>query len=180
MQKPKVVKGNSLVFREVSEQDAEFILGLRLDSEKSKFLSQVSDDLELQRSWLKKYADDDSQVYYVIEYDGKRIGTIRLYDQQGDSFCWGSWILIDSRPKHAAVESALMVYALAVDFLGFKKSHFDVRRGNQKVWEFHERFGAERTSETELDYFYQMSHEAICEVRERLSKFLPNGVVVLE
>ena len=89
------------------------------------------------------------------------IGTIRLYDPQGDSFCWGSWILAQGSPASAAMESALMVYAYAVDYLGFTAAHFDVRRGNERVWRFHERFGAVRVRETALDYWYRLDLPAI-------------------
>lgn len=51
------------------------------------------------------------------------------------------------------MESALMVYAYAVDHLGSKAAHFEVRKGNERVWQFHERFGAVRTSETDLEYY---------------------------
>ncbi len=43
-------------------------------------------------------------------------------------FCWDSWILKDGRPKHAALESALMVYAYGLDHLGFAGTHFDAAR----------------------------------------------------
>ena len=46
-----------------------------------------------------------------------------------------------------------MVHACAIDNLGFKDAHFDVRKGNERIWQFHERFGARRNAETVLDYF---------------------------
>lgn len=65
------------------------------------------------------------------------------------------------------MESALMVYAYAVDHLGFKAAHFDVRKGNERVWRFHERLGARRTAETAQDYFYQLDSQAIADARKR-------------
>ena len=50
-----------------------------------------------------------------------------------------------------------MVYAYAIDFLGFESAHFYVRKENTTVWKFHERFGAKRIGETHLDYFYHLS-----------------------
>ena len=71
-----------------------------------------------------------------------------------------------------------MVYAYAVDHLGFSASHFDVRKGNEKVLKFHDRFGASRVSETELDYLYAIDLAAIQNARASLAEFLPNGVAV--
>jgi len=59
-----------------------------------------------------------------------------------------------------AIESALLVYHFALG-LGFECAHFDVRKANESVWKFHERFGALKSSETELDYFYRISNAAI-------------------
>lgn len=178
LRKAKSIIGKSLRLRDAAISDAEFILSLRLDEKKSKFLSKVSSDLAAQQSWLEQYADSRDQAYFIIEYQGETIGTVRLYDERGDSFCWGSWILAEGRPSHAAMESALMIYAYATDHLGFTAAHFEVRKGNERVWQFHERFGAHRTSETEEDYLYQIDLPAIQSARRRYAKFLPEGVQV--
>jgi RimJ/RimL family protein N-acetyltransferase len=151
--KPKLVTGSRLTFRDATPEDAAFILSLRLDPAKNKHLSPVPPDLGKQREWLERYGTDDSQIYFIIEHESRPVGTVRLYDQRGTSFCWGSWILANDRPEHSAVESALMVYAVALE-LGFTASHFDVRKANQKVWQHHEREGATRVGETDLDYLY--------------------------
>lgn len=178
LRKALSVMGKTLNFRNVQIHDAGFILSLRTDKEKSRYLSSVSGDLDEQRAWLERYSKDDSQVYFIIEYQGEAIGTVRLYDPQGSSFCWGSWILVNSRPKHAAMESALMVYAYAVDHLGFTAAHFDVRKGNERVCQFHERFGAVRVDETEEDYFYHLDQTAINNSRRRYRRFLEDSVKV--
>jgi RimJ/RimL family protein N-acetyltransferase len=172
------VVGKTLNFRNATVDDAAFILSLRTDAEKSRYLSAVSGGLAEQGAWLERYADAVDQAYFIIEYQGTSIGTVRLYDPQGESFCWGSWILINSRPTHAAMESALMVYSYATEHLGFTAAHFDVRKGNQRVWQFHERFGAVRVEATELDYFYQLDMAAIQQSLYRYRKFLPDGVKV--
>lgn len=178
IRKARRVVGKTLVFRDATVDDAEFILSLRTDEKKSRYLSKTRPDLDAQREWLETYQDGEGQAYFIIEYQGEAIGTVRIYDPQGDSFCWGSWILKDSRPSQAAMESTLMVYAYACDHLGFKGAHFDVRKGNEKVWQFHERFGARRIRETEADYFYALDLAAITKSRVRYTKFLPDGVHV--
>ncbi|OYZ76253.1 MULTISPECIES: GNAT family N-acetyltransferase [unclassified Polaromonas] len=170
--------GKTLNFRDATVDDAKFILSLRTDAEKSRYLSAVSGELTEQCAWLKRYVYADDQAYFIIEYQGSPIGTVRLYDPQGESFCWGSWILHSRCPRHAAIESALMVYAYAVDHLGFRAAHFKVRKGNQSVWQFHERFGAVRTSETELDYHYQIEASNIMASRSRYRRFLDGSLTV--
>ena len=170
--------GRTLVLRDATVADFAFILGLRLDEGKSRHLSRVEPDLGAQQAWLERYAAREDQAYFIIEHQGEPIGTVRLYDPQGDSFCWGSCILAQGSPASAAMESALMVYAYAVDHLGFTAAHFDVRQGNERVWRFHERFGAVRVRETAMDYWYRLDLPAIQSARRRYAKYLPGGVVV--
>lgn len=153
IRKAEVVRGETMVFRDACVLDAEFILSLRTNENKSRFLSATRNDLEAQKAWLFQYATANDQAYFIIEFNDEPIGTVRLYDAQQDSFCWGSWILKEGRPRQAAMESALMVYAYAVNHLGFKGSHFDVRKGNERVWQFHERFGAQRVKRNRTRLF---------------------------
>lgn len=170
--------GKTLTFRDANVADAAFILSLRTDANKSRYLSSVSADLSAQQVWLESYANSQNQAYFIIEYQSEPIGTVRLYDAQQDSFCWGSWILKDGRPSQAAMESALMVYSYAIDHLGFKAAHFDVRKGNDRVSAFHERFGARCISETDLDFFYTLELPSIQASRTNYFKFLPDPTTV--
>jgi len=167
------------VFRNAEVTDADFILSLRSDSNKSRYLSQTSPEFSHQVAWLNDYAGKTDQAYFIIETkESVPLGTVRLYDTQTNSFCWGSWILKDGAPQSAAIESALMVYSFAIDHLGFRAAHFDVRSGNENVWRFHERFGAARVGETENDYLYQINIEKILAARLKYKKFLPKIVTV--
>lgn len=177
--KPARVLGKSIVLRDATPADAEFIVALRTDPAKGQYLSKTSPDVAAQAAWLEAYAKDDSQVYFIIEDQaGTRHGTVRLYDPQGASFSWGSWILADGRPSGFAVESALMVYAYALQ-LGFTASHFSVRVGNESVWKFHERFGATRTGQDGEDLFYSISEDAIRASFDKYRKYLPEGITVV-
>ena len=171
--------GKTLSFRNACLDDADFILSLRTDPKKNQHLSFVKNDLEAQKVWLVEYEKSINQAYFIIEKQGEKIGTVRLYDPQDKSFCWGSWILIDGCHPNAAMESALMVYAYATAYLGFNSAHFDVRKENVRVWNFHERFGAIRVNETEFDYLYQLQLPEIQASLKRYEKFLPEGVKVI-
>jgi RimJ/RimL family protein N-acetyltransferase len=174
------LKGKTLVLRDARESDAELILSLRTDENKGRHLSVTSTELEAQRSWLRRYASATGEAYFIIEFQGESIGTVRLYDAKGYSFCWGSWIIADRQPAHVAIESALMVYAYAIDHLGFSAAHFDVRKANARVCAFHERFGAIRSGESELDWLYDISKKAITNARKRYYRFLPNKLEILQ
>jgi RimJ/RimL family protein N-acetyltransferase len=177
--KARRVQGKTLVFRDAAVDDAGVILGLRTDELKSRHLSRTSGALADQQAWLAGYGQRDGEAYFVIEsLAGEKLGTVRLYDAQGDSFCWGSWILSDAAPSSAAIESALMVYAYALDTLGFTNAHFQVNLANERVCAFHERFGAQRVSQDDVEIEYTLANAAIREAMKRYARFLPDPLKV--
>lgn len=179
IRKANFIKGKSLVFRNVVVADAEFILSLRINPQKSRYLSKVSSALDEQLNWISGYERRDTEAYFIIEdFHGVPLGTVRIYDARGESFCWGSWILLDGVASSAAIESALMVYVYALESLGFRCAHFQVRKDNERVWKFHERFGAERTAENEVEYEYRLSNAAIEMSIDRYRRYLPHGIHV--
>lgn len=181
IRKAMLISGNKLLFRNASVNDAAFILSLRTNQLKSRHLSKVSDELSEQVKWLHAYEERDTEAYFIIEdLKGSQLGTVRLYDAQADSFCWGSWILTDSAPSTAAIESALIIYTYALDTLGFDRSHFQVHKANERVWKFHERFGAERVSEDDIEYEYTLSNASIRSSIDKYRRYLPDGIRVKE
>lgn len=176
--KAQKVIGHKLIMRNATVADASYIVALRTDEQKSRFISTTSVDVKPQEQWLEKYACDDKQIYFIIQnMEGGDIGTVRLYDQQADSFCWGSWIIQAGSASSSSIESALMVYHYALA-LGFQSAHFDVRKGNESVWKFHERFGAIKTGETAEDFHYSIAVSEITSSLSRYAKFLPSGIQI--
>lgn len=171
------IEGHRLRLRNATEADAAFIFGLRHDPERNRHMSATSPLLEDQRNWLVRYAADGSQAYFIIESAAghEPLGTVRLYDAKGDSFCWGSWMLVPGAPPFAAIESALVVYCYALE-LGFKAAHFEVQEGNVAVSRFHENFGAVRVGRENRQIQYTLSHERMLESLRRYRRFLPDGI----
>jgi RimJ/RimL family protein N-acetyltransferase len=171
------VVGKTLVLRDAVAADAAFIVALRTDPVKGEHLSTTPDDVGRQRAWLERYHERLDEAYFVIESrSGAALGTVRLYAARGDSFCWGSWILAAEAPAAAAIESALMVYAYALDHLGFASAYFEVQAANERVWAFHERFGAVRTGAQAGAFHYTLSGAAIRDSMQRYRRYLPTGV----
>jgi len=168
------VRGKSIFLREVIEDDAEYILQLRTDPKKGRHLSATSSDLDSQKKFIANYSESLTDFYFVIcDWMWKRLGTVRIYDIKGDSFCWGSWIISDSAPTSTAIESALLLYDFAFLSLHYQNSHFDVRKENDRVIRFHERFGAKITGEDECNLYFSYDLATYLKVRRKYAKFLP-------
>lgn len=168
------VLGKNLDFREITEADAEFVLSLRTNPSLNLHLSPVTEDVEKQRAFIRHYQNSLTDYYFIITDKANRpLGTIRIYDIQGRSFCWGSWILTADKPKGAGIESALMLYDYAFFSLHYAQSHFDVRKENQRVIDFHLRFGASIVREDDLNVYFTYSREQYISARENYRSYLP-------
>jgi RimJ/RimL family protein N-acetyltransferase len=168
------IRGKSIYFREVCLDDAEFIVSMRTNPSKSKYLSTTPLSVEKQRTFISDYLQSSTDFYFIIcDWAGQPLGTIRLYDVIEDSFCWGSWILSDNHPPTAAVESALLMYDFAFFSLHYSRSHFDVRKGNSRVVDFHTRFGARVVREDELNIYFNYERDRYLSTREKYRRFLP-------
>jgi len=167
-------------FRLVEETDAVFILSLRLDPVKNRFVSPVKDDVEAQKQWIAEYKKRETakeEFYFIIESrEGEPLGTIRLYDFRDDSFCWGSWILKHEAPPYASLESALSIYEIAMKRLGFRQSHTDVRKGNTPVQNFLLQFGAEIVGKDDINVYFRMTEEAYEQAKKNYRRFLLENV----
>jgi RimJ/RimL family protein N-acetyltransferase len=153
-------RGKTVVLRLVEVEDAAFVISLRTDNTLNRFLSPVDNSIEQQREWIQRYKIRElagTEFYFIIASATARkpVGTIRLYDFVGDSFCWGSWIVKPEAPVGAAVQAALIVNNLGYNVLGFSKCHLDVRKNNTRVIQFHMSWGARKVGENELDCYFE-------------------------
>ena len=170
------INGKNINLRFVEEKDAKFIIDMRTSTKKNKFLSLVDADIEKQKKWIQVYKNRENkkeEFYFIIESKThEKLGLVRMYDFQNNSFCWGSWLIKDYAPKSTAIESALQIYEFGFYNLGFKKCHFDVRKGNDKVIAFHQRFGAKVIYENDLDYFFNFEKKDYEITKEKYKRYL--------
>ena len=171
-----IIYGKNINMRTVTTEDAEFIYNMRQNQNKTKYLSKVTGTVESQKEWIKNYKqreEEKKEFYFVIESkDKEKLGLVRMYDFQDESFCWGSWLIKEDAPKTTAIESALQIYEFGFYSLGFEKSHFDVRKENDKVIAFHQRFGAKIVDEDELDYFFNFEKSDYEIIKEKYKRYL--------
>ena len=171
-----IIYGKNINMRTVEIEDAKFICTMRQNEDKVKYLSKVDGTVNSQKEWIKDYKireNKKQEFYFILESkDKEKLGLVRMYDFKNNSFCWGSWLIKDNAPKTTAIESALQVYEFGFNTLEFKKSHFDVRKGNDKVIAFHQRFGAKIVNENEEDYFFNFEKKDYEIIKEKYRRYL--------
>lgn len=158
------------------EEDAAFLLKLRMEPTRSRFISATNEDLGAQIAWMRAYAQRfaaGTEAYFVITDQGVPLGSLRLYDYlpPDNSYCWGSWIILPAAGPTVAVRSLLLAYDMAFGPLGFTQARFDVREGNTSVWHFHERMGAKLVRKDSINRYYEYSFARYQQARPRLAKF---------
>ena len=153
-------------------EDAEFIYRLRRDSRLNEHLSHPPETISQQQCWLQAYFGREAlgeEFYFMIEAGQQACGTVRLYRMTPEGhFTWGSWIIKKAAPLRAGIQSALLIYELAFEELGFSESRFEVRKGNVKVIAFHRRCGAESVDETEHELLFRFSRPAFALMKARI------------
>ena len=140
------MEGPAFRLRPVRLYDAAFIVQLRSDPERARYLHPGATDVPSQERWLRDYFDRSGDYYFVIEHraTGVREGTAGIYntDPEAKSAEWGRWIL--RRGSFAAVESACLVYRLGFEALGLDSMYCRTIVDNASALAFHDSFGVQR------------------------------------
>lgn len=170
------IVGPNIALRLVQPDDAEYVYSLRANPIYSRYLSKVHGSVEDQRQWITSYKSreqDLRELYYVIErHNGVPCGVVRLYEIDGGSFTWGSWILDGNKTYKAALESAFLVYSVAFDILGLLRAHFKVDRENQATLSFHRSFGATETHASPTDIHFAYTRDQYKADAQRFARLL--------
>ncbi len=93
--------------RFVEEGDAAFICEIRSNPKAVKFLHSGADDIERQVQWIREYKKRESEgkdFYFVFETpQGEKLGVVRMYSINENSFTTGSWAFKLNAPKGASI-----------------------------------------------------------------------------
>ena len=170
---PEILQGKYVNLREVTLDDAMFILELRTNAKKSRFLHKTDNDLQKQIDYLKRYFTLDNEWYFIVENKNHEpLGTYRIYNVQGSRFTLGSWIMKDGTALQEIFEGTLLIKKYAYEALNLDECISDTRKANTKVVRFNKICGGKIIGETELDYIFMHNREIYWKNKDRLSSLL--------
>lgn len=143
----------------VNETDAEFILSLRSDEKRKRFLSPTDSSVEKQRHWIKEYKTRESKneefYFKAIDKNGISFGLYRIYKINTGRPEVGSWI---TKPCYHDTKNPIKLDIGVKDFvfseLNFHALQFEVRKQNTSVIKYHKMFDPQTISEDELNYYF--------------------------
>lgn len=156
----KPIEGKYVNLREAEVEDAAFILSLRTDPKKARFIHKTDANLQKQIEYMKHYKTLDDEWYFIIENkQHEPLGTTRIYGVCGTQYTGGSWLMKNGALPEETLEGALLARQMAFENIGFEKDCFDVRKDNKKVVRFHKLCGAQIVAENDVDYFFEITRD---------------------
>ena len=147
-----------LKVRLVNIDDSEFIVYLRSDPERTKFMITLSADIENQRQWIheyKKREEKGSEYYFIYsDQEGSPIGVNRISKINFETrSCKLSGFIKKKGNKADTVAMFLINKEIAFDTLGLLFSISEIHEKNYKILKYYEYFEYEITK-NENDYLH--------------------------
>lgn len=141
---------SDIILVELTKADLELVRAWRNTDEVSKYM--YTDDKissEQQLKWFEKITKDLTQKYWIIEYEGKKIGLGSLYSiKENFKSCYWAFYLGDTSVRGAGIGSKVEynVISHVFDKMNFNKLLCEVFVFNDPVIKMHEKFGFRRES----------------------------------
>lgn len=164
-----------LKVRLATENDTDFIMSLRTDTELSKFIHKTDNDVQKHLEWFRKYKQRESEArdYYFIYFkDEKPVGLNRIYNIYEYYGTIGSWLCAPTNEVEVSMATHLFLHDIIFEVLGLDLTLFDVRKGNKHVWKLHKMTGAQKVGESDIDCYFVTTKADYLNRRESLLDIL--------
>jgi len=148
--------------RLVNESDSGFIVRLRADEKRGRYIHHTDQDIDKQILWIRDYKEREArgeEYYFIYDINGVPFGVNRIYSIEDNHCTEGSWVCLPIEDSSKVIASSLIIRDIIFESLGFDYDVFDVRLDNKKVRTFHRISGAKLIGKTEIDALYKLSKE---------------------
>lgn len=137
----ELIEGRYVDLRSCTEEDAEFTRAIRNDPEFVKFLPAIDNTLEQQKTWIRNQREKEGDYFFVVwDKEGNRIGTISIYDINGDHAESGRLAIKGSNPFQA-LEAQILSFRFAFNSLGLECIDGFIFADNDRAIRFNKQFG---------------------------------------
>lgn len=137
-----------LTYRLVNENDSQFIVDLRTDPVKSRYIGNTDDSVESQKNWIRDYKKREvkgTDYYFIFYYGSTPAGVTRIYEIEDNHFIHGSWIFSNNVPPFCSLAAAIIAREIAYDTLGLEEEidTSGIHEDNQGVLQVSKMMGVE-------------------------------------
>ena len=159
--------------RLVVEEDAKFILNLRLDPELGNFMNKVSSEIDAQIEWIREYKKrelEGVEYYFIYSRNGLPLGVNRMTNIQNDSWMGASLIFKKDSGAGTPILASLIQYHIGFETLD-KSIHFgDQLKDNNKAIRFNKFMGSDFIHEDENVFYIILSKRTYLKTKQKIEK----------
>lgn len=143
-----ILEGRYVDLRSCSEDDAEFTRDIRKDPKFVKFLPEIDNTVEQQKLWIRSQRLKKGDYFFVVwDKDGNRIGTISIYNVNGEHAESGRLAIRGTNPFQA-LEAQILSFRFAFGFLGLECVDGYIFADNERAISFNKQFGGRQFPST--------------------------------
>lgn len=137
-----------IILSKLTEKDIELVREWRNSKEVAAYMyTENVITEEQQKNWFKKIDQDSTCLYWIIEYDGKKLGLASVTNiNMTLNSCYWAFYLGDSSVRGAGIGAKIEYNVIEYVFnkLNLNKLRCEVFVSNDKVIKMHEKFGFRR------------------------------------
>lgn len=173
------ILGKNLIFVEIDNSDYLSIKRIREPGEVKGFLRKMDFSSDQFRDYITTLRNDQNVLYLkILDINKIFIGTVKIQRKSLTEFEWGSWVLAPKTEFTHSIESALIVYKFAIEYLDFSKCNFEVIKNNSNVVNFHTRLGARVIDEDNYKLYFELNLSEMKQLIEKYKRFLEKIIVL--
>ena len=165
--KNEIISGKFLNLRIADEEDAEFILSLRLNPLLNKFVGYTDPSIEKQRNWIKETYNKENDFMFIIEdKKSNKCGTIALYgiDYIKKRAEWGRLILKQDTLFSIPIEATIQLLNFAFNKLKLVELYGGANNENRAVVQYHKKY-AYVTAEDEKFTWFSFDEKSLIKLK---------------
>lgn len=134
------IEGRYVDLRSCTEDDAEFTRAIRKDPEFVKYLPAIDNTVEQQKAWIRSQREKEGDYFFVVwDKEGNRIGTISIYDVNGDHAESGR-LAIKGDNAFQGIEAQILSFRFAFGVLGLECIDGFIFADNERAIRFNKQF----------------------------------------
>ena len=171
--KEEVQIGKFMNLRIAREDDADFILSLRLNPLLNKYISKTDPSVEKQKDWLRDTYNKENDFMFIIEgKNSNKCGTIALYDidYKTKRAEWGRLILEQDTLFSIPIEATIQLLNFAFNKLKLVELYGGANNENRSVVEYHKKY-ASVTAEDEKFTWFSFNEKSLMKLKSMYKNF---------
>ncbi len=171
--KNEIISGKFLNLRIANEEDAEFILSLRLDPLLNQFIGKTDPSVEKQKEWLKKKYNNENDFMYLIEdKNSNKLGTIALYDidlteKRAE---WGRLIVKPNTIFFIPIEATIQLLNFAFNKMQLTELYGGANNLNKSIINFHIGY-ANVSAVDEIHTWFTFDQKSLKKIKNKYKNF---------